>query len=120
LEHIIAAKAIAFGEALTDDFMHYILQVKKNAAAMAAAFVKRGYHIISGGTDNHMMLIDLRNKIRIQDIAAGYLIVKESGGLLLDANLQPLDADLSYETRISFVAAANQEILDEIMSKINK
>ncbi len=62
LEHIIAAKAIAFGEALSDEFMHYILQVKQNANAMAQAFVKRGYHIISGGTDNHMMLIDLRNK----------------------------------------------------------
>ncbi|WP_425075775.1 serine hydroxymethyltransferase [Psychroserpens sp. S379A] len=62
LEHIIAAKAIAFGEALSDEFMHYMLQVKKNAAAMAEAFVSRGYHIISGGTDNHMMLIDLRNK----------------------------------------------------------
>nr|WP_321236486.1 serine hydroxymethyltransferase [uncultured Psychroserpens sp.] len=62
LEHIIAAKAIAFGEALSDDFMHYMLQVKHNAAAMAKAFVDRGYHIISGGTDNHMMLIDLRNK----------------------------------------------------------
>lgn len=66
------------------------------------------------------IFIDLRNKIRIQDIAAGYLIVKESGGLLLDVNLKPLDADLSYETRISFVAAANQEILDEIMSQIGK
>lgn len=62
LEHIIAAKAIAFGEALTDDFLHYQIQVKKNAAAMAAAFVERGYQLISGGTDNHMMLIDLRNK----------------------------------------------------------
>jgi len=62
LEHIIAAKAIAFGEALTDEFMSYALQLKKNAAAMAKSFVDRGYHIISGGTDNHMMLIDLRNK----------------------------------------------------------
>lgn len=62
LEHIIAAKAIAFGEALSDEFLHYMLQVKKNAAAMAKAFVSREYHIISGGTDNHMMLIDLRNK----------------------------------------------------------
>ncbi|NAS13412.1 serine hydroxymethyltransferase [Poritiphilus flavus] len=62
LEHIIAAKAIAFGEALSDEFLHYMLQVKKNAAAMAAAFVERDYKIISGGTDNHMMLIDLRNK----------------------------------------------------------
>ena len=62
LEHIIAAKAIAFGEALSDEFFTYQMQVQKNAKAMAAAFVKRGYHIISGGTDNHMMLIDLRNK----------------------------------------------------------
>ncbi|MEL4308690.1 serine hydroxymethyltransferase [Joostella sp. CR20] len=62
LEHIIAAKAIAFGEALSDEFLHYIVQVKKNAAAMAKAFVEKGYNIISEGTDNHMMLIDLRNK----------------------------------------------------------
>ena len=62
LEHVIAGKAIAFGEALTDEFMHYILQVQKNAKAMAAAFIAKGYNIISGGTDNHMMLIDLRNK----------------------------------------------------------
>jgi len=62
LEHIIAAKAIAFGEALSEDFLHYIVQVKKNAAAMAQAFVDKGYNIISDGTDNHMMLIDLRNK----------------------------------------------------------
>ena len=62
LEHIIAAKAIAFSEALTDEFLHYQIQVKKNAAAMAKAFVAKDYHLISGGTDNHVMLIDLRNK----------------------------------------------------------
>ncbi len=62
LEHIIAAKAVAFGEALSDEFFTYQMQVQKNAKAMAAAFVNRGYHLISGGTDNHMMLIDLRNK----------------------------------------------------------
>jgi glycine hydroxymethyltransferase len=62
LEHIIAAKAVAFGEALTDDFLHYMVQVKKNAKVMAQAFVDKGYKVISGGTDNHMMLIDLRNK----------------------------------------------------------
>ena len=62
LEHIIAAKAIAFGEALTDDFLHYMIQVKKNAQVMAKAFMNKGYKVISGGTDNHMMLIDLRNK----------------------------------------------------------
>lgn len=62
LMHIIAAKAVAFGEALTDDFLHYMVQVKKNAALMAKLFVEKGYNIISDGTDNHMMLIDLRNK----------------------------------------------------------
>lgn len=62
LEHIIAAKAIAFGEILTDDFLKYQQQVQKNAQAMAHAFTSRGYEIISGGTDNHLMLIDLRNK----------------------------------------------------------
>mgnify|MGYP002633723314 FL=1 len=63
------------------------------------------------------VFIDLRNKIRIQDIAAGYIIVKEAGGLLLDSEFNSLDADLSYETRISFVAAANQKILDDIFPR---
>ncbi len=63
------------------------------------------------------IFIDLRNKIRIQDIAAGYIIVKEAGGLLLDEKFNTLDADLSYETRVSFVAAANQEILDDIFPR---
>lgn len=62
LMHIIGAKAVAFGEALTDEYFRYIMQVQKNAKAMAQAFVEKGYDIISGGTDNHMMLIDLRNK----------------------------------------------------------
>jgi len=62
LEHIIGAKAIAFKEALSDEFLNYQIQVKKNAATLAQAFVDKDYHLISGGTDNHMMLIDLRNK----------------------------------------------------------
>jgi len=62
LEHVIGAKAVAYGEALSDEFFAYILQVVKNAKTMADAFVKRGYHVISGGTDNHLMLIDLRSK----------------------------------------------------------
>ena len=61
--------------------------------------------------------IDFRGKIRIQDMAAGYLLVKEAGGLMLDENLQPLESDLSYETRISFVAAPNNEILDDVIPK---
>lgn len=62
LEHVIAAKAVAFGEILTDDFLVYAKQIKANAQAMAKEFINRDYHIISGGTDNHLMLIDLRNK----------------------------------------------------------
>ena len=62
LEHVIAAKAISFGEILSDEFTQYALQIQSNAQAMAKAFVAKGYHIISGGTDNHLMLIDLRNK----------------------------------------------------------
>ena len=64
-----------------------------------------------------VIFIDLRDKIRIQDIAAGYIIVKEAGGLLLDSKFNSLDADLSYDTRVSFIAAANQEILDEILPR---
>ncbi len=62
LEHVIAAKAVAFGEILSDDFTAYGKQIISNAQAMAKAFVNRGYNLISGGTDNHLMLIDLRNK----------------------------------------------------------
>jgi len=64
------------------------------------------------------IFIDLRKKIRIQDMAAGYLLIKEAGGLMLDENLQPLDSDLSYETRLSFVAATGKEIIDEVFSLI--
>jgi len=65
------------------------------------------------------IFIDFRNKIRIQDIAAGYIIVKEAGGLLLDEKFRSLDADLNYETRVSFVAATNQEILEDIFPNKN-
>ncbi len=95
LEHIIAAKAIAFGEALTDDFMHYMLQVKKNAAAMAESFVKRGYHIISGGTDNHMMLIDLRNK-NITGKDAEQALVKAE--ITVNKNMVPFDDKSPFVT----------------------
>ncbi len=95
LEHIIAAKAIAFGEALTDDFLHYMLQVKKNAAAMAAALVAKDYHIISGGTDNHMMLIDLRNK-DISGKAAEAALVKAD--ITANKNMVPFDDKSPFVT----------------------
>jgi len=95
LMHVIAAKAIAFGEALTDDFMHYILQVKKNAEAMAKAFVAKDYHIISGGTDNHMMLIDLRNK-SITGKDAEQALVKAD--ITANKNMVPFDTESPFVT----------------------
>ena len=95
LEHIIAAKAIAFGEALTDDFLHYMVQVKENAAVMAQAFVDRGYDIISGGTDNHMMLIDLRNKGITGKAAEEALGVAE---ITVNKNMVPFDDQSPFVT----------------------
>jgi glycine hydroxymethyltransferase len=95
LEHIIAAKAIAFGEALTDEFLHYMLQVKKNADAMAKAFVAKDYHLISGGTDNHMMLIDLRNK-DITGKDAEQALVKAD--ITVNKNMVPFDTQSPFVT----------------------
>ncbi len=95
LEHTIAAKAVAFGEALSDEYMEYIVQVKKNAAAMAAAFVARGYNIISGGTDNHLMLIDLRNKnINGRDAEN----VLGEAGITVNKNMVPYDDKSPFVT----------------------
>lgn len=95
LEHIIAAKAVAFGEALSDDFLHYMIQVKKNAAAMAKAFMDRGYKVISGGTDNHMMLIDLRNKnITGKDAEK----VLEKADITANKNMVPFDTQSPFIT----------------------
>ena len=143
LEHIIAAKAIAFGEALTEPFMHYMLQVKKNASAMAEAFVKRGYKIISGGTDNHMMLIDLRNK-NITGKDAEKALVKAD--ITVNKNMVPFDDKSPFVTsgiRIGTAAITtrglkenemeaivelidqvimnheNEELLDEVAIKVN-
>ena len=95
LEHIIAAKAIAFGEALTDEFLHYMLQVKKNADAMAKAFVAKDYHLISGGTDNHMMLIDLRDK-DITGKDAEQALVKAD--ITVNKNMVPFDTQSPFVT----------------------
>ena len=95
LEHIIAAKAIAFGEALTDDFLHYSVQVKKNAKVMAEAFVAKGYDIVSGGTDNHMLLIDLRNK-NITGKEAEEALVKAD--ITVNKNMVPFDDKSPFVT----------------------
>ncbi|SFR45322.1 glycine hydroxymethyltransferase [Robiginitalea myxolifaciens] len=104
LEHIIAAKAVAFGEALTDEFLHYIIQVQKNAKAMAAAFVARDYQLISGGTDNHMMLIDLRNKNITGKDAEKAL---EAADITANKNMVPFDTQSPFVTSgIRFGTAA--------------
>ncbi|WP_100611298.1 serine hydroxymethyltransferase [Confluentibacter lentus] len=96
LEHIIAAKAIAFGEALTDSFLEYQLQVKLNAATMAKALVGKGYNIISGGTDNHCMLIDLRNK----DVSG-----KDAEQALVKADITVNKNMVPFDTRSPFVTS---------------
>jgi glycine hydroxymethyltransferase len=88
LEHVIAAKAVAFGEALSDDYLTYIVQVAKNAKAMADAFVQKGYKIISGGTDNHLMLIDLRSKNLTGKLAEESLIKAD---ITINKNMVPFD-----------------------------
>ena len=104
LEHIVAAKAIAFGEALKPEFKAYMQQVKKNAKCMAEAFISKDYHLISGGTDNHMMLIDLRNK-NITGKAAEQALVKAD--ITANKNMVPFDDKSPFVTSgIRFGTAA--------------
>jgi glycine hydroxymethyltransferase len=95
LEHIIAAKAIAFGECLTTDFENYVVQVGKNAKAMANAFTERGYKLISDGTDNHLMLIDLRSKGLTGKLAENTLIKAE---ITINKNMVPFDDKSPFVT----------------------
>jgi len=118
LMHIIAAKAVAFGEALTDEFFHYSMQVKKNAKAMAAAFVNRGYDLISGGTDNHMMLIDLRNKNITGKEAENALVKAE---ITVNKNMVPFDDKSPFVTsgiRIGTPAITTRGLVESDMEKI--
>jgi glycine hydroxymethyltransferase len=118
LEHVIAGKAIAFGEALTDTFLHYILQVKKNADAMAQAFVKRGYDLISGGTDNHMMLIDLRNK-NITGKDAEQALVKAD--ITVNKNMVPFDTQSPFVTsgiRVGTPAITTRGLVESDMETV--
>ena len=118
LEHIIAAKAIAFGEALTDEFLHYQIQVKKNASALARSFVDKGYHIISGGTDNHMMLIDLRNKNITGKEAEKALGEAE---ITVNKNMVPFDDKSPFITsgiRIGSAAITTRGLVEDDMPRI--
>jgi glycine hydroxymethyltransferase len=118
LMHIIAAKAVAFGEALSDEFFRYALQVQKNAKAMAEAFVKRGYNIISGGTDNHMMLIDLRNK-GISGKEAENALVKAE--ITVNKNMVPFDDKSPFVTsgiRVGTAAVTTRGLVESDMETI--
>ncbi|MEO2064431.1 MAG: serine hydroxymethyltransferase [Christiangramia sp.] len=118
LEHIIAAKAVAFGEALTDEFLHYTVRVKKNAEKMAKDFVAKGYEVISGGTDNHMMLIDLRNK-GVSGKEAEEALNK--AGITVNKNMVPFDDKSPFVTsgiRIGTPAVTTRGLEQEDMTRI--
>jgi glycine hydroxymethyltransferase len=118
LEHVIAAKAVAFGEALTDEFLHYQIQVKKNAATMAEAFVAKGYKIISGGTDNHCMLIDLRSK-GISGKDAENALTKAD--ITVNKNMVPFDDKSPFVTsgiRIGTAAVTTRGLVEADMLSI--
>ena len=118
LEHIIAAKAVAFGEALSESYMKYILQVKKNGAAIAKAFTDRGYNIVSGGTDNHLVLIDLRNK-NITGKAAENALV--NADITINKNMVPYDDKSPFVTsgiRIGTAAITTRGMKEKEMEKI--
>ena len=118
LEHIIAAKAVAFGEALTDEFLHYMVQVKKNAKVLAQAFVDKDYGVISGGTDNHSMLIDLRNK-NVSGKDAEEALSKAD--ITVNKNMVPFDDKSPFVTsgiRIGTPAVTTRGLKEDDMHKI--
>jgi len=120
LEHIIAAKAVAFGEALTDEFREYQVQVKKNAAVMADAFIRKGYKVVSDGTDNHSMLIDLRT--RVADITG-----KQVENILVEAditvnkNMVPFDSRSPFQTsgiRVGTPAITTRGVKEDLIPEM--
>ena len=120
LEHVIASKAVAFGEALTDDYLKYGQQVIKNAQAMAKAFTDKGYYIISGGTDNHSMLIDLRTKFpEITGKVVENTLVKAD--ITINKNMVPFDSRSPFQTsglRIGTPAITTRGIKEDLMPVI--
>jgi len=118
LEHVIAAKAVAFKEALSEEYMQYIMQVKKNASAMAQEFVARDYKLISGGTDNHLMLIDLRNKELTGKQAEEALAEAD---ITLNKNMVPFDDKSPFVTsgiRVGTAAVTTRGLIEEDMVRI--
>lgn len=118
LEHIIAAKAVAFGEALSDEYMNYIMQVQKNAKVMADAFVQKGYDLISGGTDNHLMLIDLRSKNLTGKDAENALIQAD---ITVNKNMVPFDDKSPFITsgmRVGTAAITTRGMKEADMARV--
>ncbi len=120
LEHVIAAKAVAFGEALSNEYLEYIKQVKKNAEVMSKAFIDKGYKVISGGTDNHLMLIDLRTKF--PDITGRQVedtLVKAD--ITVNKNMVPFDSRSPFKTsglRVGTPAITSRGLKEEHMAPI--
>ena len=124
LEHVIAAKAVSFGECLQPEYKEYQLQVKKNAAALAAALVKRGFKIISGGTDNHLMLLDLRSKYPDLTGKVAERVLGEAD-ITVNKNMVPFDSRSAFQTsgiRLGTPAVttrgAKELLMDEIAEMI--
>ena len=118
LEHVIAAKAVAFGECLTNDYKTYVKQVAVNAQAMANAFVNRGYKIISGGTDNHLMLIDLRSKNLTGKLAEAAL---GKADITINKNMVPFDDKSPFVTsgmRVGTAAITTRGMMEADMEQI--
>jgi glycine hydroxymethyltransferase len=118
LEHVIAAKAISFMEALSDEYLDYVVQVAKNAKAMASTFVEKGYRIISGGTDNHLMLIDLRSKNLTGKQAEEALIQAD---ITINKNMVPFDTQSPMVTsgmRIGTPAVTSRGLMEKDVAKI--
>ncbi|MEI7725682.1 MAG: serine hydroxymethyltransferase [Bacteroidota bacterium] len=120
LEHVIAAKAVSFFEALSDEYMEYVIQVKKNATAMSKAFMDKGYHVISGGTDNHLMLIDLRTKFpNITGKQVENILVRAD--ITVNKNMVPFDSRSPFQTsglRVGTPAITTRGLKEKHMSKI--
>src|SRR5690606_21741311 len=118
LMHVIAAKAVAFGEALTDEFREYTGQVIRNAQALASALIERGYNIVSGGTDNHLMLVDLRNKGLTGKAAENAL---DAAGITCNKNAVPFDDKSPLITsgiRLGSAAMTTRGMKEEEMRRI--
>lgn len=120
LEHVIAAKAVAFGEALTPEFKEWAVQVKKNAAVLAEELIRRGFHIVSGGTDNHSMLVDLRTKYPdlTGKVAERALVAAD---ITVNKNMVPFDSRSAFQTsgiRLGTPAITTRGAKEDLMIKI--